>query len=93
MDTKWKKSTAVVSFAVFFLGMTLLLQNFFSMLSLLSQTDFQAGNDYQKTEEFAGFISGRLEELLGAAVGGESWYDYSYGTAYENVYIYNGSGT
>ncbi|HIT67794.1 MAG TPA: HAMP domain-containing histidine kinase [Candidatus Merdisoma merdipullorum] len=93
MDTKWKKSTAVVSFAVFFLGMTLLLQNFFSMLSLLSQTDFQAGNDYQKTEEFAGFISGRLEELLGAAVGGESWYDYSYGTAYENVYIYNGSDT
>ena len=83
MATKWKKCRIIVSFAAFFLGMTLLLTNFFTMLGLLAQADLQAGTDYQKTEEFAGFISGRLETLVSAAAGGEDWHGSldSYGTA------------
>ena len=88
MDTKWKKSKIILSFAAFFLGLTLLLVNFFSMMQRLAETDFQAGTDYQETEEFAAFISGRLETLIGAAAGGEEWYDYSYGTAYETAVSY-----
>ena len=53
----------------FFLGMTLLLVNFFSMLRLLAETDYQAGSDYQRTEEFADYMSGRLETLISAAAG------------------------
>lgn len=88
MDTKWKKSKIILSFAAFFLGLTLLLVNFFSMMQRLAETDFQAGTDYQETEEFAAFISGRLETLIGAAAGEEEWYDYSYGTAYETAVSY-----
>lgn len=90
MATRWKKWKLIVSFTAFFVGMTLLLMNFFSMLELLARTDFQAGKDYQKTEEFADFISQRLETLVSAAVGGEDWNGEleGYGTAYENVYVY-----
>ena len=90
MATKWKKCRIIVSFAAFFLGMTLLLTNFFTMLGLLAQADLQAGTDYQKTEEFAGFISGRLETLVSAAAGGEDWHGSldSYGTAYEAADVY-----
>lgn len=90
MVTRWKKWKLIVSFAAFFVGMTLLLVNFFNMLNLLARTDFQAGRDYQKTEEFADYISERLETLVSAAVGGEDWNGEmeGYGTAYENVYVY-----
>ena len=90
MATKWKKCRIIVSFAAFFLGVTLLLTNFFTMLGLLAQADLQAGTDYQKTEEFAGFISGRLETLVSAAAGGEDWHGSldSYGTAYEAADVY-----
>ena len=90
MDTKWKKSRIIISFAAFFLGMTLLLSNFFSMLRLLAQADLGAGKDYQETEEFADYISGRLETLISAAAGGEDWdgsdsaYGVSYGYTYES---------
>lgn len=90
MVTRWKKWKLIVSFTAFFVGMTLLLMNFFNMLNLLARTDFQAGRDYQKTEEFADYISGILETLVSAAVGGEDWRGEmeGYGTAYENVYVY-----
>lgn len=88
MDTKWKKSKIIISFTAFFLGMTLLLTNFFSMMQLLAEADFQAGTDYQETDEFAGFISGRLETLIGAAAGGQDWYGYSYETAYVTEGVY-----
>src|SRR5699024_1356603 len=59
------------------------------MMQRLAETDFQAGTDYQETEEFAAFISGRLEILIGAAAGGEEWYEYSYGPAYAIAVSYD----
>ena len=88
MDTKWKKCRIIVSFMAFFLGMTLLLVNFFSMLRLLAETDYQAGSDYQRTEEFADYMSGRLETLISAAAGGENWDGGSYSSDTAAGYVY-----
>ena len=103
MDTKWRKSKIILSFAAFFLGVTLLVTNFLSMVVLLADSDLRTGKDYQDTRQFSGFISGRLEELIGAAVGGENWYRYSYsgapateegvsyGDSYKSTFFYGGS--
>ena len=88
MDTKWKKCRIIVSFTAFFLGMTLLLVNFFSMLRLLAETDYQAGSDYQRTEEFADYMSGCLETLISAAAGGEYWDGGSYNSDTAAGYVY-----
>ena len=49
MDTKWKKSKIWIGMLAFFLGMTLLIYNFISMLTLISNTDLRQ-SDYQKTQ-------------------------------------------
>lgn len=73
MNTKWKKRGMMLSFTAFFLGVTLLLTNFFTMLRLLAEVDFQAGTDYQETEGFADYMSEYMESLIRAAAEGEDW--------------------
>ncbi len=102
MDTKWRKSKIVLSFTVFFVGMTLLLTNFFSMLGMLSASglDGDFGNfrdgrnaDYQELEDFRWFVSGRLETLLAAATGGEGMENYGIAYSYDDYGdVYYGSG-
>lgn len=62
---------------VFFLGMTLLIYNFISMLTLISNTDLRQ-SDYQKTQEFATTMSNRLEDLIGIGLKGKDWMGYQY---------------
>ncbi len=77
MDTKWKKSKIWIGMLAFFLGMTLLIYNFISMLTLISNTDLRQ-SDYQKTQEFATTMSNRLEDLIGIGLKGKDWMGYQY---------------
>ena len=77
MDTKWKKSKIWIGMLAFFLGMTLLIYNFISMLTLISNTDLRQ-SDYQKTQEFATTMSNRLEDLIGIGLEGKDWMGYQY---------------
>lgn len=77
MDTKWKKSKIWIGMLAFFLGMTLLIYNFISMLTLISNTDLRQ-SDYQKTQEFATTMSNRLEDLIGIGLRGKDWMGYQY---------------
>lgn len=93
MDTKWRKSKIILSFTAFFLGITLLFGNFFSMIGLIASQDGDTladriGEDYQGTAEFCWYMSNRLEELLGVATGGKGW--NSYGVTYggDGYYYY-----
>lgn len=61
----------------FFLGMTLLIYNFISMLTLISNMDLRQ-SDYQKTQEFATTMSNRLEDLIGIGLKGKDWMGYQY---------------
>ena len=104
MDTKWRKWKLILSFTAFFLGITLLFGNFFSMMGLLMSQDGdtladRVGTDYQNREEFCWSMSDRLEELLGVATGGKGWRNYGavysdggvlyYGNAYGRSYSYS----
>ncbi|MCI8280552.1 MAG: HAMP domain-containing histidine kinase [Lachnospiraceae bacterium] len=85
MDTKWKKWKIVLSMAAFFLGMSLLITNAITAGKLLSSWGMgllHRSGDYQETGEFRWYVSNRLEELLSAAVGGNSWKNY--GVAYSD---------
>ncbi len=91
MDTKWRKLKITFSFTVFFVGMTLLLGNFLSMLRMIGNGQDSLsvcmGTDYQELAEFRWYMSNRLEELLGVATGGKVWNNY--GVAYsERPYEY-----
>ena len=77
MDTKWKKSKIWIGMLAFFLGMMLLIYNFISMLTLISNTDLRQ-SDYQKTQEFATTMSNRLEDLIGIGLKGKDWMGYQY---------------
>ncbi len=96
MDTKWRKWKLVLSFTAFFLGITLLFGNFFSMIGLLMSQDGdtfadRVGMDYQNRREFCWSMSDRLEELLGVATGGKGWRNY--GAVYsDGSVIYYGNG-
>ena len=75
MDTKWRKFRIILSFTAFFVGMTLLLNNFISMINLIGSSwdslSARMGTDYQEQEDFRWYMSNRLEELLGVATGGK----------------------
>ncbi len=94
MDTKWRKFRIILSFTAFFVGMTLLLNNFISMINLIGSSwdslSARMGTDYQEQEDFRWYMSNRLEELLGVATGGKGW--NSYGVTYSNGDIYYGNG-
>lgn len=91
MDTRWKKSKIWIGMLAFFLGMTLLIYNFISMLTLISNTDLRQ-SDYQKTQEFATRISNRLEDLIGIGLKGKDWVRYQYSYS-DSDYAYDSYAT
>ena len=88
MDTKWKNIKNVLSFTVFFLGVSLTLWNTSGLLQRMpnEMSLWTSGelfdNDYQQSWSFQNYISNRLEDFLSIAVNGcpEGWnyYDYYY---------------
>lgn len=96
MDTKWRKWKIIVSFTAFFVGMSLLIMNFWSMVSLLAASDWETiqeltSKDYQDSAQFRWIIASRLEDLLGVAAGGNGWDGYEVATEEGDTY-YNDSG-
>ena len=86
MDTKWKKSNIGISFAVFFLSVSLLVGN--GVLLLGHVLDLENGDgkkisslyekDYQNTVKFRRFMQGRLSNFLAMGAGIEKVGGYGY---------------
>lgn len=94
MGTRWKKGKAVCSFAVFFIGMTMLLVNLIPAATLyfaLGDQAFQNQIDYQESEEFRSLISGRLSDLISVAAGGKGWTSGE-AVTFSNAYGYYDNG-
>ena len=111
MATKWKKCKIIISIAAFCLGWCMLLSGLLSVICIWDQSSLGtegfsllAEDDYQETDSFRSFISGRLENYLSMAVGGpvsrSVWYSdstvtytdsmYSHGyAAEETTYVYD----
>ncbi len=76
MDTKWKSIKKILSFAVFFLGVTLTLWNLPGMLRRMPAKLFSRDSaegwetDYQQSRRFRQHISNRLEDFLSIAING-----------------------
>ena len=86
MDTKWKKLKIILSFAAFFLGVTLLIGSVWQLGRLIAETKgevWRTESDYQESAEFRRYISAKLEELLSVANDGERW---KYGSLTEKGY-------
>ena len=86
MDTKWKKLKIILSFAAFFLGVTLLIESVWQLGRLIAETKgevWRTESDYQESAEFRRYISAKLEELLSVANDGERW---KYGSLMEKGY-------
>lgn len=100
MDTKWKNRKRIISFLVFFLGVSLSLGSISGIFRgkpsdvRIWQLDRLLEDDYQQSERFRGYVVNRLENLLIMATGGEglpgAW-EYDSGgcyseSGYENYY-------
>ncbi|MCI9485931.1 MAG: HAMP domain-containing histidine kinase [Lachnospiraceae bacterium] len=86
MDTKSKKSKLIVSFAIFFLGMTLFIDSLLSVAGLAVSskgTAFDWHKSYQETAAFRSYIASYLEAFLGVATGGKGWRLYGTADRYE----------
>lgn len=72
MDTKWKSIRKVISFVIFFLGVTLTLWNLSGMLRRMPDKLFSGAweADYQQSRNFRQYISDRLENFLSIAING-----------------------
>ena len=101
MDTKWKKSKKIISFIIFFLGVTLTLDGITGILRYkpfnvpVWQVETLLEEDYQQSERFRQYIANRLENFLIMATGGDGlggiWgYDNGryYGGGYDGGYYY-----
>ena len=88
MDTKWKNRKNVISFVVFFLGVSLVLENGISILKnmpggmLSPELDSVLEEDYQRSRRFQEYICGRLELFLSMAAN-------SLGSSVEEGYYYD----
>ncbi len=87
MDTKWKKSKAVIGFVVFLLGVSMLLEGALYFGAKLTSAGSRRwisdsfASDWRDTTEFQSFVSQRLERLIVLGAGG-----YVYG----NINGYDG---
>lgn len=76
MDTKWKKSKAVLGFVAFLLGISLLLEGALFFGTKLTSSGSRRwisdsfASDWRDTTEFRGFVSHRLERLIMMGAGG-----------------------
>ncbi len=92
MDTKWKKRKKIVSFIMFFLGVSLSLGSFAEILRLkpagvrIWQLDRMLEDDYQESRMFREYVERRLEDFLLMAAGGDGlWGIWGYdGYLYED---------
>lgn len=85
MAIKWKKSKNLMSFGIFFTGVSLTILGGAGMLSNIV---YQRGNsgtaqgifeeDYQKSERFQNYMEARLEEFLAVSSGEMLWDSYWY---------------
>ncbi|MCI9337730.1 MAG: GHKL domain-containing protein [Lachnospiraceae bacterium] len=91
MDTKWKNRKKIVSFLVFFLGVSLALGGLADILrkkpfgTRLWQLGRILEDDYQQSAGFRGYVSDRLSDFLVMATGGEGLWGirvYEDGTYY-----------
>ncbi len=101
MDTKWKKSKKIISFVIFFLGVTLTLEGIAGILRYkpssvpVWQVETLLEEDYQQSARFRQYITDRLDSFLIMATGGDGlggiWgYDNGryYGGGYNGSYYY-----
>lgn len=104
MGTKSKKRKRIVSFAAFFLGVSLLILGGAALLRQGISLYWSGSGwsdlweeDYQNTVEFRNYIQGRLYHFLAMGTGGEvgSYYgpDGYYWDAYEDVFYGTGTDT
>ncbi len=92
MDTKWKKRKKIISFIMFFLGVSLSLGSFAEILRLkpagvrIWQLDRMLEDDYQESRRFREYVERRLEDFLLMAAGGDGlWGIWGYdGYLYED---------
>lgn len=99
MDTKLKKCKIIVSFIVFVLGVSLLLNGVVKGINVTQegswneQLSMAFEDDYQNTGEFRWYISDSLEDFLAMAAGapiGQHWSRES-GNNYYESYVYHGN--
>ena len=95
MDTKWKKKKKIISFLVFFLGISLSLGSLSGIFRVkpshvrIWQLSRLFEDDYQQSERFRAYVEGRLENFLIMATGGEGlWgmWGYNNGSYYDEGY-------
>ncbi len=94
MDTKWKKSKAIVGFLAFLLGVSLLLDGVLFFGTAMTSSGSRRwisdsfASDWRDTSEFQGFTSQRLERLIIMGAGGRAYRvygsDYGYGDTLPN---------
>ena len=76
MDTKWKKSKAVIGFVAFLLGVSMLLEGALYFGAKLTSAGSRRwisdsfASDWRDTSEFQSFVSRRLERLIVLGAGG-----------------------
>ncbi len=79
MDTKWKKSKAVLGFLAFLLGVSLLLEGALYFGTVMTSSNSRAWvydsfkSDWRRTREFKNFASNRLEQLIMMGAGGNTY--------------------
>ncbi len=84
MDTKWKKSKAILGFVAFLLGVSLLLEGGLYFGTVFTSSNSRAWvydsfkSDWRRTREFKNFVSNRLERLITMGAGGWAYGYYSY---------------
>ena len=96
MDTKWKKSKAVLGFICFLLGVSMLLEGGLYFGTVLTSSNSRQWmydsfkSDFRRTREFQNFVSSRLETLITMGAGGHVYgYQYYYDTGRPNYYSVN----
>lgn len=86
MDTKLKKLKIIISFAVFFISVSLLLYGLLGLLYSVSASRSYTGDkisesfltDYQETFQFKEYINQRFTDFLAMATGAPVWTYYWY---------------
>ena len=84
MDTKWKKSKAILGFVAFLLGVSLLLEGGLYFGTVFTSSNSRAWvydsfkSDWRRTREFKNFVSSQLERLIMMGAGGWAYGYYSY---------------
>lgn len=92
MGTKWKKSKAVLGFAAFVLGVSLLLEGalYFGVIFTSSNSRRWAADslqaDWRDTQEFRSFIGSRLEQLITMGAGGKTYSGWNDGYYYYDFF-------